>query len=792
MKRILIALWALAVLVTCGGCTCCCIGTPANRGTPPGQTYSGGGMANVFVGQAQSSIVKVAVMPLKAATELIGSSVSDMVVTELSRTQRYQLVERGQMSQFLSETELAMAGLSEAKAVEAAKLLGADGVVIGTVDEYTMQAKGGKTYAVVGLSIRLIDCANGQIIWSADHARMAGSDNTPLASHARAVVRELVSSLYRNLSIRGQGGATMLPPPTPSGVTVSDMGLREATVGWSIPSLSARYRIERANSEEGPFAPVGEAAAQAGRFTDRSGLRDATTYYYRVVPLAGNGTPGEPSDVVETMTAPPPDPPRNVSASAPSSRCISVSWTPPRSEGIREYRVERASANGMDWEAVGTTAAPGFKDGGRAGCDIADSTVYFYRVVAVNVVGAASEPSDEAEVESSPPPAPVPGFSATPDEVRCVPLAWEKSREPGILGYEIERADSPSGAFAIIAKVDAGAEPHYLDGKRNPGNLDDGREYRYRMRSFNNVGAFGEWTEPVPATTRFPPPAPEGVAAAQGMPRSSLVTWEKSPDDKVVSYEVERMEEGAGEWKQVGTLKGRDATSLLDRAGASASAPTGKLTDGTAYLWRVRAVNIAGAKSEWSEAARAVTKVAPRAPKGLATTTDEVGCVKLSWDANEEKDIAEYVVEARAADGRSWKTVSKGSKKCVAEDSGLGNGVARVYRVKAIDANTHESEWSDEAPGSSRPLPDPPRALAAKIDGGDVVVSFEPPRDGLKEFKVYRKKFMGQELLATVAEPPAQIAAPPAGEKIDIFVTAIDERGLESKQSEKITIDNKQ
>ena len=815
MKRMLYVLCALLAAIMCGGCTCCFGRSAPNRGLQE-RTYRGGGIgqhfsaarsgANVYVEPGQPGIVKVAVMPLKAATELIGSSVSDMVVTELSRTRRYELVERGQMGQVLSEAELALAGLSETKAVEAAKMLGAEGVVIGTVDEYTMQANGGKTFAVVGLSIRLIDCSTGKIVWSADIAKMARNASTPLAAHARTVVHELVSGLYQQLPRQAryvQSGAdsgpgrkvavrnqeALLPPPVPTGVAVSDMGLREATVTWTVPAAIARYRIERSESEGGPFASVGEAAARDGSFTDKTGLKDATTYYYRVVAIGvRGGMTSDPSPIVETMTAPPPDPPRGVSATAPSSRCISLTWSPPRSDGIKEYRVERTVAGSESWKRVGTSATTSFRDGGSPGCDIEDSTLYRYRVSTVNAVGAVSEPSRAAEVKSAPQPAAVPGFSASGNQVRCVPLSWERGNETDITGYEIERSDSPSGGFVRIAKLSAGTETRYLDGGRDPGNLADSHEYRYRMRSVNTVGAFGEWTDVLTVSTRPPPPAPLNVKAEDGLPRSSRIAWAKSPDEKVTGYEIERKKEDGDAWRQAGTTSGHDVTLFNDRAGASESAPTGRLKDGTEYLWRVRAVNVAGAKSEWSEPARAVTKVAPKAPAGLETTTDEVGCVKLSWDANEEKDIVEYVVEARAADGRSWKTVSKGSKTCGAEDTGLGNGVARVYRVKAIDVHTHESEWSAEVPGSSRPLPDPPHALAAKRDVDGVVVSFEPPRKGLKEFKVYRKKFMGKELLATVAEPAAKIAAPPGGDKIDVFATAIDERGLESKPSEKLTI----
>ena len=805
LRTVLLAAGVVSLVWTMCGCCCCGGGggrqvqhqpppvQPGPDGRPRGSgagpdAYFGGtySSANVYVGQTQAGVLKIAVMPLKAATELIGSSVSDIVVTELLRTQRYQLVERGQMSKVLSETELAMAGLSEAKAVETAKMLGAEAVVIGTVDEYGQQAKAGDTYAVVALAIRLIDCSNGKIIWSADHARMASGKNTPLPQHARAVVHELVAGLFQQLK-RQEGS---LPPPPPTGVSVSDLGMREATVTWDQPSSPApfRYRIERASSERGPFSVAGEVSPSVGRFTDKTDLQDGATYYYRVLAIGGNGKVSDPSSVAETMTAPPPDPPRSVAARSPSSRCIRLTWGIPRAEGIREYRIERASGEDGAWKRLGTTTVTEFTDGGKPGCDITDSTTYRYRVVAVNRVGAESEPSHEASVVSAPPPAAPAGFRAVPDAVRCVPLSWAKSEEKDTAGYELERADSPSAAFVRIARLTSPGATEYLDGGRDPGNLADGHEYRYRIRSFNTLGALGDWTDPLPVTTRFPPPPPAGVSAAQGQPRSSLISWEKSPDEKVVAYEIERTEEGSDAWKAAGSTSGRGSTAFSDRAGAAEKAPTGKLRDGTAYLWRVRAVNTAGAKSEWSEPARAVTKPTPAAPAGVETTRAAVGCVKLRWKPNPEPDIVAYVVEARDADGRSWKTIVKGTPDCSAAENGLDPGEQRVYRVKAVDVHTHESPWSAEVPGMARPLPEPPRALSARTVADGVELTFKPPRAGMTAYKIYRKKFFGQELLATVEEPRAIIPALPPGDTIDVFATAIDERGLESKPSEKITI----
>lgn len=634
--------------------------------------------ANVYARQAQAGVLKIAVMPFKASTELIGSSVSDMVVTELLRTQKYALVERGQMKNVLSETELAMAGLSEAKAVEAAKMLGAEAVVIGTVDEYGMQAKGGDTYAVVGLSIRLIDCSNAKIIWSADLAKMADDDDTPLASHARDVVHELVSGLYQNLV--GQSGT--LPPPAPAGVTVSDMGLREAVVQWAKTSYPAKYRVERAPAETGPFVPVGDVDAQAGRFVDSgSALHDSTVYYYRIVGVGKSGTLSDPSAVVETMTAPPPDAPAGASATAPSSRCVAVSWSPPRSDGVAKYRVERSVAGVGDWKEVGTSATTTFKDGGFRGCDLADSTVYLYRVRTENRVGAVSPPSAEVKVKTLPPPAAVRGFAAISGQVRCVPVSWEPNAEQDVASYELERADSESASFERIAALERGVA-RFLDGKGDPGDLPDRHAYRYRIRAVNGVGACSAWIE-----------------------------------------------------------------------------------------------------------ASAVTKPAPTPPRGVSATTDQNGKIGISWERNPEPDIVEYRVEAKGFGGLFWKRVAT-TRECTAEDGGLGVGERRTYRVMAVGPKNHESAWSQEVEGSSRPLPPPPTGLRAVRADGGYRLSFTPAREGMTAFMVYRKKFIGLDFVKRVESPEATVDVPPDGESADYVVTAVDECGLESEPSDKVTVEN--
>ncbi|MCX7819065.1 MAG: fibronectin type III domain-containing protein [Kiritimatiellae bacterium] len=764
--------------------------------------------ANVYVAPVRADVVKIAVLPFKAPTELIGASVADMVVTEMLKLGRYTLVERSQMAGVLSETELAMAGLSERRAMEVGRMLGADGVVIGTVDEYSTQARGGRTHAVVGLSIRLIHSQTGQILWSADLAKMAEDPNVPLAAHGRAVVHELIAGLYQRLGAQRSTPApgTAMgapvpasapaapappppPPPPPSDLKASDLGLREVTLTWSVPreAISA-YRIERAESLQGPFVKIAEVSPLRGMYTDRDGLKDSSTYYYRIIAVAGPGRLSEPSRPVESMTAPPPDPPPTVSAVATGSRAVTLTWTAPRAEGIVRYRIERALAADLQrqWVPRGETTGTTLVDGGRPGTDLLDSTEYLYRVASINRVGAVGPPSEPVRVMTLPPPAPIADLRAASDEVRCVPLRWTASPEGDVTGYEIERRAPGEDAFRLLVTVQGRLSTNHLDGLRDPGNLKDEACYIYRIRPFNAVGSRGAWSPPVEAVTRAPPPAPQSVSARSGLPRAVEVAWAASPDLKVTGYRIERGEGETGPFVLVGQVSGLTTTQFLDRAGASRSSPVGHLKDGTRYRYRVSAFNTANAASPWSETVLATTKPAPSVPTGLTATTNRPKSVALAWAPNPEPDIVRYVVESRAADSSRWREVISTSGT-VAVHAGLNDGEVRYYRLRAVDRDTLESAASAEARGAARPLPPAPESLAAEWTAEGARLSWEG-RPGMKEYRLYRKGFLSSERLLAVAGPPALLPAAVVGKGLTVVVTAVDEEDLESRPSAAIKI----
>ena len=172
----------------------------AGCASPYGSSSGGGnvGKPNVFVAQDATDIEKVGILPFKAATSLIGSSISDLFVTEVMQMDRYELVERSQMSGVLGEAEVALSGLSTGQAAQLGQMAGAQAVIIGTVSEYENVAFGGRACPVVGITIRLIDCTTGKILWSVDHAARGGKNDT-LAQHSRKVVHDMALALNRHL-----------------------------------------------------------------------------------------------------------------------------------------------------------------------------------------------------------------------------------------------------------------------------------------------------------------------------------------------------------------------------------------------------------------------------------------------------------------------------------------------------------------------------------------------------------------------------------------------------------------
>ncbi|MFC1772298.1 CsgG/HfaB family protein [Pseudomonadota bacterium] len=138
----------------------------------------------------------VAVLPFEnkargiTGNSQVGEGMTEILITELIRTNRFNLVERDVMSDVVSEQALGQTGLVTGEtAVRTGQMAGADYMIKGAVTEFHYEAAGGgitlgfdrgeigvkAKSAYVGVDVRLIDNATGQIFASYNASAKARS-----------------------------------------------------------------------------------------------------------------------------------------------------------------------------------------------------------------------------------------------------------------------------------------------------------------------------------------------------------------------------------------------------------------------------------------------------------------------------------------------------------------------------------------------------------------------------------------------------------------------------------------
>jgi subtilase family serine protease/Tol biopolymer transport system component/fibronectin type 3 domain-containing protein len=237
------------------------------------------------------------------------------------------------------------------------------------------------------------------------------------------------------------------------------------------------------------------------------------SYEYRVRAIGELGFASELSEAVrvDVGDVEPPDPVSLAATVAGSD--VSLSWTASAAADLASYEIFR------DGQRIGTRADLSDRTWLDAG--LANGT-YTYVVVAVDAVGNASPPSNEAvaAVEVAPPAAPR-NLVATPVATgAAIDLAWDAPEGPAPASYLVYRAAVSGGPFTAVGQS---ASLEYRDG-----GLENGVLHVYVVTAFDALGnesAPSNEASAVPRDTEAPP-APRLVFPAR--PGSQSVT-EVSP-----------------------------------------------------------------------------------------------------------------------------------------------------------------------------------------------------------------------------------------------------------------------
>ena len=409
----------------------------------------------------------------------------------------------------------------------------------------------------------------------------------------------------RAINERGEGPASAAvvatpcatPAATPQDLT-AEAGDTEVTLRWTDPQdatitrYECRYRTTTGDPwDEDDWAPIPDSGTATTVHTV-VGLTNDTEYMFEVR-AANAGGAGPASAQVKATPAQVPGAPVNLAAEAgPGSAAVTLRWTTPENaDAVTSWQVRYRKCAEMDftsWSDIpGSSATTTYTQR-----SLDNHSEYLFQVRAV---GRSPDVTGEPSAEAAATPL---GLADSPKNLEADPgsgtitMRWDDPGDDSIIGweYQVQRFGDDPGTSAWTAIPNSGADTtsHVLTGRTSG-------SYTVLVRAVNPAGK-GE------AATRrrvlVGCPVPTGLVARAGDGQVTL-DWDDATDPGIDGWEYRFWHQDSG---------GRDRTSGWVRPSIGAGTTTwtiGRLTNGTAYRFEVRAWSRSAPASEASVSATA-------------------------------------------------------------------------------------------------------------------------------------------------------------------------------------------
>lgn len=270
---------------------------------------------------------------------------------------------------------------------------------------------------------------------------------------------------------------------------------------------------------------------------------------------------------------------------------VALTWTAGAGStgpAVTDYSLQYSSDSGTTWTAF-ARAASATASGTVTG--LTNGTAYVFRVAGVNGVGVSAYSSASSAVTPATTPGVPTSLSGTATAAQ-IALTWTAPASDGgsaITNYSVRY--TPSGGSPTTVSVGSATASYTLTG------LTNGTVYAVDVAAVNEVGT-GSYTGTVSGTPYAAPGAPTSATATAGDTQASL-SWtapSSNGGSAITDYTVQYSSDSGANW-----------TTFARAASASASAVVTGLTNGTAYILRVGAINAPVGIGAWSASSNAVT-----------------------------------------------------------------------------------------------------------------------------------------------------------------------------------------
>ena len=522
-------------------------------------------------------------------------------------------------------------------------------------------------------------------------------------------------------------------PGAPTGLRATADGDDAIDLRWTAPtdvgtSAISGYKIQySSDGTTGWTNLVANTNSTSTSYTD-SPLQPNTTRHYRVAAINATGTGGYSNvdhATTEAEASDPPDPPRNLTATAASSSQINLSWNAPADDNgsaVTGYRIEVSDNAGSSWTDLvantGSTATTHPHSG------LNPNTTRHYRVSAINSAGTGNPSNVASATTTANVPGRPTGLTATAQGQNRIDLSWTAPTDDGgsdIVGYRIEVSlQRTTGWIVLVADTEAD------DTEWEHTGLDAGSTRYYRVSAINSAGPGRASNVAFATTDARVPSAPRSLTANhQQTTHTIYLQWTASSDDggaPITGYEVEVTVDLDSIWTVLDTT----ATSFPSYE------HTG-LEPGSTRYYRVSAINSAGTGPVSNVASATTRAVLPGAPTNLTATANGSNQIDLSWTAPADDggaDITSYRIYFSTTNGLTWTILegTTGSNATTWSHMGLSPATTLHYRVSAFNSEG-EGPQSDTASAMTDAIPpDPPTELIATKRGtSQIDLVWTPP-----------------------------------------------------------------
>jgi hypothetical protein len=498
-------------------------------------------------------------------------------------------------------------------------------------------------------------------------------------------------------------------PGAPTGATATP-GDTTVSLSWTAPASDGGAAITGYT-----VTPYIGIVAQADRVFSSSattqtitGLTNGTSYTFRIKATNAAGTGAESGASLAVTPRSVPGTPTGVSGT-PGNGQVALSWTAPGDDGgaaITGYTVTPyIGATAQTPVVFNSTATTQTITG------LTNGTAYTFKVKATNAAGSGADSTASSAITPRTVPGAPTGVTATAGNT-VVDLSWTAPASNGGSGISAYTVTPYVGATAQTPVVfNSAATSQTITG------LTNGTAYTFKVKATNAAGTGADSAASNAATPKALPGAPTGVTGTPGNAQVVL-SWTAPASNggsPITGYTVTPF------------IGATAQTPVVFNSTATTQTITG-LTNGTAYTFTVAATTTVGTGTSSAPSAVLTPRTVPGAPSGVTGIPGDTE-VDLTWTApasNGGSPITGYTVTPFI--GATAQTPVVFNSTATAQTiTGLANGTAYTFKVKATNAAGTGTDSAASATLTPRSLPSAPTGVSGTPGNGQVVLSWSAP-----------------------------------------------------------------